>query len=219
MLPVSSRFISKLRFWLAAAGLVLAACAAPVAPSAPAPNAPHAIPLIVTEYGNEHAAVGTRPTSHPLVGKPLPAFRLAREDGESFSDVKLKGRWTVIAFTGAWCGDSRNDAPHLAALGSAIDQDPGLDIVAVHVDARYGTYLSAGDFFAKNGIRIPVAIDAERDVYRALEMSWVPSYLVVDPQGIVRGFRTDLSHETASEGGVKRFIKDIAILRGATPDR
>lgn len=205
-----------MRFAIAAAGLVLAACATPVASPAPE-SAAHPPPLIVTEYGNEHAAVGTRPTTHPLVGKPLPSFRLAREDGESFSDVKLKGRWTVIAFTGAWCGDSRADAPHLAALGSAIDQDPGLDIVAVHVDARYGTYLSANDFFQKNAIRIPVVIDAERDVYRALEMSWVPSYLVVDPQGVVRDFRTDLSHDTAGEGGVKRFIKDIAVLRGATP--
>lgn len=200
-----------------AAGLVLVACAAPVAPAPEGVRAPP--PLIVTDYDNESANVGTRPTTHPLVGKPLPSFRLAREDGESLSDVTLKGRWTVIAFTGAWCGDSRADAPHLAALGSAVAQDPGLDIVAVHVDARYGTYLSVGDFFHRNGIRMPVALDTDRDIYRALEMSWVPSYLVVDPQGVVRGFRTDLSHETANEGGVKRFIKDIAILRGATPDR
>jgi peroxiredoxin len=195
-----------------AAGLVLAACAT-TPPPASAPPLAAPPPLIVTEYGNEHAVVGTRPTSHPLVGKPLPAFRLAREDGESFCDVKIKGRWTVIAFTGAWCGDSRNDAPHLAALGSAIDQDPGLDVVAVHVDARYGSYLSANDFFQKNGIRIPVAIDATREVYRALQVSWIPSYLVVDPQGVVRGFRTDLSTETASEGGVKRFVRDISHLR------
>lgn len=196
-----------------AAGLALAACAAsgtsPPVTSPPPPD----IPLIVTDYDNEGANVGTRPTSHPLLGKPLPAFRLAREDGESFSDAALRGRWTVIAFTGAWCGDSRADAPHLAALGSAINQDPDLDIVAVHVDARYGTYLSVGDFLQKHGIRMPVALDADRDLYTALQMSWVPSYLVVDPQGVVRGFRTDLSQETASEGGVKRFIQDIAMLR------
>jgi peroxiredoxin len=206
------------RAWLWAAGLALAACAAPAAVP-PLASPPPDFPLIVTDYDTESANVGSRPTSHPLIGKPLPAFRLAREDGESFSDVALKGRWTVIAFTGAWCGDSRADAPHLAALGSAIDQDPGLDIVAVHVDARYGTYLSAGDFFDQSGIRMPVALDADRDVYRALEVTWVPSYLVVDPQGVVRGFRTDLSAETSNEGGVKRFIKDIAILRGATSDQ
>lgn len=154
-----------------------------------------------------------------MVGKPLPPFRIAREDGELLSDATLKGRWTVIAFTAGWCPDCRADAPYLAALGRAIGQDPDLDIVAVHVDARYGPYLSAGDFFDKNDIRMPVAIDAERDVYRALEMSWVPSYLVVDPQGVVRDFRTDLSADASSEGGVKRFVKDIAILRGATPDR
>jgi len=206
------------RVALMAAGLALAARAASGA-SLPVASPPHDIPLIVTDYDHESANVGTRPTSHPLLGKPLPAFRLAREDGESFSDAALRGRWTVIAFTGAWCGDSRADAPHLAALGSAIDQDPDLDIVAVHVDARYGTFLSVSDFFAKSGIRMPAALDADRDVYRALEVSWVPSYLVVDPQGVVRGFRTDLSHETASEGGVKSFIRDIAILRGATTDR
>lgn len=211
-----------MRLALMAAGFALAACASPAAsPAASTPLAPPPpdFPLIVSDDDIQGANVGTRPTSHPLVGKPLPTLRLAREDGESLSDVARKGRWTVIAFTGAWCGDSRADAPYLAALSSAIDQDPGLDIVAVHVDARYGTFLSAGDFFQKSGIRMLVALDADRDVYRALEVSWIPSYLVVDPQGVIRGFRADLSADTSSEGGVKRFIKDIAALRAAAHDR
>jgi len=194
------------RLALMAASFALAACAGPAHLSTPTQPA-------------ESVIVATRPLSHPLLGQPLPSFRLAREDGESLSDTTLRGRWTVIAFTGGWCPDCRTEAPYLAALGSAVDQDPALDIIAVHVDARYGPFLSARDFFDKSGIRAPVAIDADRDAYRALQMSWIPSYLVVDPQGVVRGFRTDLSADTSSEGGVKRFIKDIAILRGATPDR
>lgn len=157
--------------------------------------------------------MGTRPTSHPLVGRELPSFRLARADGQVLSREDLLGRWTVIAFTGGWCPDCRADATHLAALGAAIDQDSDLDIVAVHVDARYGPFQSAADFFAQAGIQIPVAVDADREVYRALLVSWVPSYLVVGLDGVVRGFRTDLSTEPSSEGGVKRFMQDIAAMR------
>lgn len=183
-----------------AAGLALAACAASVPPPSSTPA--------------ESVAVAARPTSHPLIGKRAPAFALRGGDGATVSNASIAGRWTVIAFVGAWCGDCRRDAPYLAALARAVDQDPDLDIVAI-IDERasYGDHLDAMRTFSVADARLPMAIDEGRKAYGAFQISWLPSYLVVDPQGVVRAFRTDLSVETASEGGVKRFIRDIAELR------
>ncbi|KAF0180470.1 MAG: alkyl hydroperoxide reductase/thiol specific antioxidant/Mal allergen [Alphaproteobacteria bacterium] len=159
-----------------------------------------------------------RPETHPLIGRRAPDFTLLRDDGVALSRASLAGRWSVIAFLGAWCGDCRRDAPHLAALARAVEPDPALDLVAVHVDARFGDHASPRAYLAAHDISVPVALDADRAVYTAFGVSWLPSYLVIDPDGVVRGFRIDLSTETAGEGGVKRFIQDIAALRSAARD-
>jgi peroxiredoxin len=191
-----------------AAGLALAACAAPPRPSTPAAST-----------SAESVAVAVRPTSHPLIGHSAPGFALRGADGATISNASISGRWTVIAFVGAWCGDCRRDVPYLAALARAIDQDPDLNILAI-IDERasYGDHLDAMRTFAVADAQLPMAIDEGRKVYDAFRMSWLPSYVVVDPDGVVRGFRTDLSTDTAGEGGVKRFIQDIAALRGAARD-
>lgn len=159
-----------------------------------------------------------RPQTHPLIGTRAPDFTLLRDDGMALSRASLSGRWTVITFLGAWCGDCRRDAPHLAALARALAQDPALDLVAVHVDARFGDHASPRAYLVAHDISVPVALDADRAVYTAFAVSWLPSYLVIDPDGVVRGFRTDLSTQTAGEGSVKRFIWDVAALRSAARD-
>jgi peroxiredoxin len=156
-----------------------------------------------------------RPKSYALIGQPIPPFRAALSAGGSLTEADLKGKWTVIDFWGIWCPDCMRDADHTAALARAIAQDPDLRFVSVHVDRRTASYASVQDYVAQKQITYPVMLDPERALYRAFQIQWVPSYLVVDPDGLVRGFRTDLSTETDPQGGVKKFLQDIAALRAA----
>ncbi len=156
-----------------------------------------------------------RPLSHPMVGRAAPVFTAETAAGGAVSNATLAGKWSVLDFWGIWCPDCMVDAPQVEALSRAIAQDPDLQFFGVHVDKRYGRWDSVAAYLAEKGVTYPVLLDPDKALYRAFQMQWVPTYLVIDPRGVVRGFRTDLSTETSSEGGVKTFIQDIARLRGA----
>lgn len=161
-----------------------------------------------------------RPFSYALLEKALPAFTAPMQDGSEFDSAKLS-RWTVIAVWGAWCGDSVADGPYTAALERAIAQDPDLDFVSIHVpetaelatpEDMFGKYGSLDAYFESASYTLPVALDMDGSLRETLQIRWTPSYLLVSPDGVVRGYRTDLS--IAGDQPVKSFIQDIARVRG-----
>jgi thiol-disulfide isomerase/thioredoxin len=184
--------------------LMLAAAASVVAAGASAQTPPR----VATDANG-------RPLSHPMVERRVPAFSAERATGGTFSQANLTGKWTVLDFWGIWCSDCMRDAPYTEALARAIAVDPAMQFIGVHVDKRYARWDSVAAYLREKGVTYPVLLDPEKNLYRAFEMQWVPTYLVIDPQGVVRGFRTDLSADGAPEGGVKAFMQDIARLRGA----
>lgn len=200
-----------LRTLIVATLLAIAACSPPPAKEAapPAAEAPAFEKAPTDEDG--------RPLSYPLLGQKMPAFTTERAGGGVFTSEELKGHWTVIEFWGVWCPDCMADAEHVAAFARAAEQDPALRFVTVHVDTRSGRWPSVQAYLSEKGVTYPVLMDPDRAIYKAFQMQWVPTYLVVDPQGVIRGFRTDLSRDPAPEGGVKAFMKQIAELRKAHP--
>lgn len=157
-----------------------------------------------------------RPFSYPRIGQRAPVFTAARAfGGGAFSSVSLRGRWTVLDFWGIWCPDCLVDAPYVAALARAVAQDPALGFLAVHVGDRTGRWPSVAAYMSEKGIDYDVVVDPRGDSWRTFALQWVPTYLVLDPEGVIRGFRTDLARDSAPEGGVKAFLREIAALRGA----
>lgn len=188
---------------IALSAMALTGCQAP---AAKAPAAP-------TEASVQKPEENPRPQTYALLGQAAPAFALAKLGGGELNDKSLNGQWTVMYFWGTWCGDCMRDSPHTFALVRAIAQDPSLQFASIHVDARTGKYPSIEAYFAEKGESFPVAIDPGRDAYRAFQIRWVPTYLVIDPQGVIRGFRTDLSVDASPEGGVKAFLQHVADLK------
>lgn len=161
-----------------------------------------------------------RPFSYALLGERLPTFTATAQDGSVFDSAAL-ARWTVIVFWGAWCSDSVADGPYTAALERAIAQDPDLDFISVHVpenadrtspEDMFGTYGSLDAYFETAGYTLPVLLDTDGSLREALQIRWTPSYLLVSPDRVIRGYRTDLS--VSGDQPVKTFIQDIARVRG-----
>ena len=166
-----------------------------------------------------------RPFQYALLGQKLPEFTAPTSDGGTFSSADIS-RWTVIDVWGAWCADCVADGPYVDALARAIAQDPDLDFVSVHVPANanratpeelYGKYGSLEAYFASAGYSVPsVVLDTDASLRQRLQISWTPSYLLVSPDGVVRGFRTDL--RVIEDQPVKTFIQDIAEVRKEVRD-
>lgn len=162
-----------------------------------------------------------RPYGHLLLGERLPDIKSEFLDGSTFREDMID-RWTVIHVWGLWCGDSLADAPYTAKLYEAISRDPDTAFlsVAVPVSASrktgrylFGKYASPEAFYEEKGYRYPTLLDRDATLREALKISWTPSYLLVSPDGIVRGFRTDMS--VAGDDPVADFLADIEAVRSA----
>ncbi|MBU2606389.1 MAG: redoxin domain-containing protein [Alphaproteobacteria bacterium] len=215
---------------LGALALVLAACSAEKAPSPQAETSTGPIGIITanpppasTEEDSEKDVIGDahdRPIEYGLLGQPLPHFTATMADGQAF-DSSVLNRWMVIQVWGVWCGDSKRDAPYAAALATAIEQDPDLYFLSIHVpqnaestsdEDMYGTYGSVEGFFAEEGHSYPTVLDTDASIRDLLKITWTPSYILISPDGVVRGFRTDLS--VADGEPVKDFLKEVARVKG-----
>jgi thiol-disulfide isomerase/thioredoxin len=216
--------------FLGALALVLAACSAEKAPSPQAETSTGPIGIITanppppsTEEDSKKDVLGDahdRPIEYGLLGQPLPHFTATMADGQAF-DSSVLNRWMVIQVWGVWCGDSKRDAPYAAALATAIEQDPDLYFLSIHVpqnaestsdEDMYGTYGSVEGFFAEEGHSYPTVLDTDASIRDLLKITWTPSYILISPDGVVRGFRTDLS--VADGEPVKDFLKEVARVKG-----
>jgi thiol-disulfide isomerase/thioredoxin len=171
------------------------------------------------DTGNAHDG-HDRPLEYALLGQKFPQFTATMADGQAF-DSSVLNRWMVIQVWGVWCGDSKRDAPYAAALATAIEQDPDLYFLSIHVPQNadktsdkdmYGKYGSVEAFFADKGFSYPTVIDSDASVRDVLKITWTPSYILISPDGVIRGFRTDLS--VAGGEPVKDFLKEVARVKG-----
>lgn len=162
-----------------------------------------------------------RPVGHALLGQKLPDIKANFLDGTPFK-MGMIDRWTVIHVWGVWCGDSRADAPFTAQLSDAINEDPSLAFLSIHVPVNaartrkgemFGKYGSVSGFLDPKGYSYPTVVDTDGSVREALKIAWTPSYLLVSPDGDVRGFRTDLS--VSGDQPVKRFLAQIKHVQAA----
>tara|TARA_R110001606_G_scaffold134655_1_gene271248 strand:+ start:4076 stop:5302 length:1227 start_codon:yes stop_codon:yes gene_type:complete len=215
---------------LGALALVLAACSADNTPNGQAGTSKDAASMITanpppsTMDGSGADGVPhdehERPLEYALLGQPFPQFTATMADGQAF-DSSVLNRWMVIQVWGVWCGDSKRDAPYAAALATAIEQDPDLYFLSIHVpqnaestsdEDMYGTYGSVEGYFTEEGHSYPTVIDSDASIRELLKITWTPSYILISPDGVIRGFRTDLS--VAEGEPVKDFLKDVARVKG-----
>ena len=161
-----------------------------------------------------------RPYEYALLGEKLPHLTGTMMDGTPFDSDTLNN-WTVIDVWGIWCGDCMRDAPYVAALASAIGQDPDLDFLSIHTPASaarttpeemFKKYGSLDAYFAEKGYSYPVLVDTDASLRDALKITWTPSYLLVSPEGVVKGYRSEFS--AAKGEAIKDFMKDIARVKG-----
>ncbi|WP_321488690.1 TlpA disulfide reductase family protein [uncultured Hyphomonas sp.] len=224
-----------IRTFLSTAALMalVAACSAPETENAPADAAAPketalpadatgfitANPLPLADDGSVRRDDYGRPYEYALLGEQLPHITGTMLDGTTFDSADLT-KWTVIDVWGLWCSDCLADGPYAAALSTAIGQDPDLDFVSIHVPASaarttpeemYKKYGSVDAYFAEKGYSFPVVIDPDTSLRSALKIGWTPSYLLVSPEGIVKGYRSEFS--AAKGEPVKDFLKDIAQVK------
>lgn len=139
-------------------------------------------------------------TAYGKIGGPLPAFAGKLADSKEVTAEGLRNRWTIV---GIWPDESvpPEESNFAAALNSAVDQDPDLDLLMIHRKA---------DGASAPSHPWPVLVD-EGTIITSLELPASPAYLLVGPDLTIEGYRGALS--ASPDDGIKSVIRGVAEIR------
>lgn len=124
-------------------------------------------------------------------GSIAPNFVLQSVDGERIELKDLKGKGVFLNFWGTWCGPCKQEFPYMANQYEVF-KDRGVEIVAVNVGE---SNIAVKNFMDAYGVNFPVAMDKDRQVTEAYDITPLPTTFLVNPEGkvikVIKGTMTE----------------------------
>lgn len=133
-------------------------------------------------------------------GDVAPAFTAEDTLGVSHSLADWKGQWVVVDFWASWCGDCRREFPDIKALQAEFGERITFVGLSMDHDAEaWRKCLSQQQF---PWLQISnLQRWKENTIAQAYDLHWIPSYFVVDAEGLVLGSYTNATDlRSALEG-------------------
>lgn len=126
-----------------------------------------------------------------LEGKRAPELQLKDWQGAPQNLASLQDKVVVIDFWATWCGPCREALPKNAELVRKYTKQ-GLVMIGVH-DSRRGTETML-QWAKKKGVNYPLAVDDAGISVRNYNVTFWPTYAVIDRQGILRAIGLEPGH-------------------------
>ena len=143
-----------------------------------------------------------------IVNGPAPDIPLTLVDGEPLRLSDYRGRVVFVNFWATWCPPCIDELPALQDF--AADQGTGgavvLAVNSVESADQIQTYLEANAISLPD---VPVVLDPEAALYRALGIVRLPTTWVIDAEGVLR---------TVKFGAFDRATLDAYLLEVTGPD-
>ena len=120
-------------------------------------------------------------------GTIAPDFSMKTPDGEIIQlSEYAKGKTIVLDFWASWCPDCRKDAPEVVRLYEKYHQY-GIEFIGISMDTDVEAWKKTIEKF---GITYPQVSELkkfkETDIAKAYGVKWIPSIVVVGPDGQVK---------------------------------
>lgn len=124
-------------------------------------------------------------------GSIAPNFVLQSVDGDRIELKDLKGKGVFLNFWGTWCGPCKQEFPYMANQYEVF-KDRGVEIVAVNVAE---SKIAVKNFMESYGVNFPVAMDKDRQVTEAYDITPPPTTFLISPEGkvikVIKGTMTE----------------------------
>ena len=125
-------------------------------------------------------------------GQPAPEFTLDDLDGQPVSLSQFKGQVVLLDFWASWCVPCIADLPYLREAKKKMDGWPVV-FLNISLDADADDWREAIDEHKIEGVHVRTD-GFSTDVAKSYQVMGIPSYYLVDPQGLIvkhEGFRGD----------------------------
>ena len=160
-----------------------------------------------TDFDDKYA------TEMVKAGTAAPDFKMKTPDGKNFQFSKwAKGKTVVLDFWASWCPDCRKDAPEVVRLYEKY-RPFGVEFIGISMDTDVEAWKKAID---KYGISYPQVSELkkfkETDIAKAYGVKWIPSMVVVGPDGEVK-FPTVLTYK------VDKYLKELTTGKYTGPGK
>ncbi|MEO1451610.1 MAG: TlpA disulfide reductase family protein [Bacteroidota bacterium] len=120
------------------------------------------------------------------VKEPLPGFTVHTLDGQPLQSADLIGKVVIIDFWATWCRPCREEFAELKQFYQEIAHNDKVALIAINTGSGGDTPEAAQAFAEKYDLPFPVLFDTRAQAGNLLQVSSLPTLLVVDPQGYVR---------------------------------
>ncbi len=123
------------------------------------------------------------PSPTALPENPAPDFTLPDLDGRLVTLSQLRGRVVVLNFWASWCPSCRAEARDFGDFARQY-RDRGVTVVGVNLREDG---ITARAFAEANGMDYPLLLDADGAIGRLYQVVGIPTTIIVDADGSVRG--------------------------------
>ena len=117
-----------------------------------------------------------------LEGKPAPEIVTKAWIGDPTTLAANRGKVVVVDFWATWCGPCMNAIPENVEL---VKKNAGKPLAFIGIHDSNSGWQNAPQAVKSKGINYPVAQD-KGDSAKAYQVSFWPTYVVIDHEGIVR---------------------------------
>ena len=122
-----------------------------------------------------------------------PDFSITTRHGDRLGLAELKGKVVLLDFWGSWCAPCVQAAPGLAKIAKRFSGDP-VTIIGIAQDQPDAW----NRFIEKHQLTWPQYLDDTQQIARLFGVQTYPTYIILDPGGIVQARRSGYGGGTDS---------------------
>ncbi|MCK5688158.1 TlpA family protein disulfide reductase [Myxococcota bacterium] len=142
-----------------------------------------------------------------MAGDALPHFSLPGLAGAAMDSHQLEGQVVLIDFWATWCGPCVASMPHLQELHEELG-DKGFTLLSVSTEPE--NIQGVQSFVKEKKLTFPVFMDTQGSLQRRLQVTTLPTAILIDQKGIVRDVFVGTTSSFTLSRNIRKYLPELS---------